>query len=58
MLAEFAVTPHTEYFLAQNTVVNVEQLTERLELLATHPELRCRLGSSGLPPGLRIVSVE
>lgn len=47
MLAEFAVTPHTEYFVAKNTVVNVEQLAQRLGLLATQPELRRRLGLSG-----------
>lgn len=47
MLAEFAVTPHAEYYAALNTVIDVEQLAQRLDQLVASPELRKELGQRG-----------
>ncbi|MFN3325743.1 MAG: glycosyltransferase family 4 protein [Bryobacteraceae bacterium] len=45
-LAEFAVTPHAEYYLARQTWLDSCDLVARMELLACDRELRLRMGDA------------
>jgi hypothetical protein len=41
-----AVAPHTEYLVASRTVIDVEQLTQRIGILIDTPESRLRFGEA------------